>query len=101
MKTCGGFLLIFSLSGFFTLMHMQAYAASPREPEEIWQELLKSQPTSGKNGLLLVRGRKARQLFMAISARIISSGCASTSINATASNLMATARQANESRTGS
>jgi hypothetical protein len=41
MKSCGGFLLIFSLSGFFTLMHMQAHAASPREPEEIWQELLK------------------------------------------------------------
>jgi len=41
MKSCGGFLLIFSLSGFFTLMHLQAHAASPREPEEIWQELLK------------------------------------------------------------
>ena len=41
MKSCGCFLVIFTLSGFFTLMHTQAHAASPREPEEIWQELLK------------------------------------------------------------
>ena len=94
------FVVLLFLAAIAFLSFGGARAAS-REPEEIWQELLKSQPTSGKNGLLLVRGRKARQLFMAISARIISSGCASTSINATASNSMATARQANESRTGS
>jgi len=41
MKSFGHLLIIFFLSALFTAMNDQAHAASPREPEEIWQELLK------------------------------------------------------------
>ena len=41
MKSFGHLLIIFFVSALFTAMNDQAHAASPREPEEIWQELLK------------------------------------------------------------
>ena len=41
MKSFAYFLVVFLLPAFSILLHAETHAASSREPEEIWQELLK------------------------------------------------------------